>query len=438
MENCRLGDEKINKNQHDSRKLIYTKQGERWLSQFDALDQETAKLLLNSLTLVSHTEFRRNLEALILDVSTKIAGPVALYAVRELKKEPDKGQLFSSHVVPFFDQVTKSNNGKNVNSIGVSSDQGSEAIVAQIIRQLSKANPKKILNHPSKEELRTQRCDSLMFIDDYIGSGQRVSDFIDAFWRDRTIASWLSSKHIKIQVVAYSATAQGLRHLEFLKASPELIIYRDSATFITLPIKVERREALLELCEKYGRKALKGRKHFWWGYQKSMSSLVFEHGCPNNTPAILWDPDDKEGKWIGIFPNRTVDTITASVFPPEIVCGDPIQTLHDVGQTRLARSGALMRRGTVGTLILVVLGLIAKGQRKRSTICYATGLNSKDYELLLSKCIKWKFLTPERRITPRGLSELSAAKQISFSPKGNLAVGSDYYYPRQLRETTYD
>lgn len=373
-----------------------------------------------------------------MDVSTKIAGPVALYAVRELKKEPYKGQLFSSHVVPFFDQVIKSNNGKNVNSIGVSSDQGSEAIVAQIIRQLSKANPKKILNHPSKEELRAQRCDSLMFIDDYIGSGQRVSDFIDAFWRDRTIASWLSSKHIKIQVVAYSATAQGLRYLEFLKASPELIIYRDSATFITLPIKVERRDALLNLCEKYGRKALKGRKHFWWGYQKSMSSLVFEHGCPNNTPAILWDPDDKKGKWVGIFPNRTVDTITASVFPPEIVCGDPIQTLHDVGQTRLAMSGALMRRGTVGSLILVVLGLIAKGQRKRSTICYATGLNSKDCELLLSKCIKWKFLTPERRITPRGLSELSAAKQISFSPKGYLAVGSDYYYPRQLRETTYD
>ncbi|WP_211586596.1 hypothetical protein, partial [Klebsiella pneumoniae] len=80
------------------------------------------------------------------------------------------------------------------------------------------------------------------FIDDYIGSGQRVSDFIDAFWRDRTIASWLSSKHIKIQVVAYSATAQGLRRLGFLKAFPELIIYRDSATFITLPIKVERRE----------------------------------------------------------------------------------------------------------------------------------------------------------------------------------------------------
>lgn len=88
MENCRLGDRKINKNQHDPRKLIYTKQGEKWLSQFDALDQETAKLLLNSLTLVSHTEFRRNLEALILDVSTKVAGPVALYAVRELKKNP--------------------------------------------------------------------------------------------------------------------------------------------------------------------------------------------------------------------------------------------------------------------------------------------------------------------------------------------------------------
>jgi hypothetical protein len=169
-----------------------------------------------------------------------------------------------------------------------------------------------------------------------------------------------------------------------------------------------------------------------------MSSLVFEHGCPNNTPAILWDPDDKNGSWVGIFPNRTVGTTTASVFPPGIVRGDATQTLRDVGQTRLAKSGALMRRGELGVLILVILGIIAKGQRKRAAICYATGLSSKDCEAVISKCIKWQFLTPERRITPRGLSELTAAKRMSISPQGFLAVGSDYYYPSKLRETTYD
>ncbi|MFE4109406.1 hypothetical protein [Kosakonia sp. YIM B13611] len=428
---------KDKENQPDARKLVYTQQGEKWLNQFDELDREVAKLLLNSLTLVSHTEFRRNLENLIMEASAKVDGPVGLYAIRELKKQNDEG-FFSTHVIPFFEQAILSKDGKSVNSVEATSDQGSEAIVAQIIRQLSKANPNKILNHPSKERLRIHQCDSLIFIDDYIGSGRRVYEFIDAFWRDKTIVSWLSTKHIKIQVVAYSATERGIELLGSLKAKPELIIHRDSPTFKTLPIKAERRDALLYLCEKYGRKALKKRKHVWWGFNKGMSSLIFEHGCPNNTPAILWATEDKNGEWIGIFPNRTIDSTTASVFPFEIVRGDAVQTLYDVGQLRLAKSGALTRRGKLGILILVVLGLVAKGQRKRSAISYATGLNQKDCDLLLSKCIKWKFLTPEIRITRRGLSELSAAKNTSVSLKNPLAVGSDYYYPRQLRETTYD
>lgn len=422
--------------QHTARKLIYTQQGAKWLAQFDPIDQETAKLLASSLILVSHTEFRRNLENQICEISDKHSGHVGLYAVRELKKA-GTGLYFHEAIIPFFQQVTTSEDGKSVNAVGLTSDQGSEALVAQIIRQISKANPSKYMNHPSKEALRAQKCDALIFIDDFIGSGRRVSEFIEAFWQDSTVVSWLSSKHIKIEVLAYSGSEFGLKRLGKLKSRPEVNIYRDAPSFKTLPVNFERREALIELCEKYGRIALKGRKHVWWGYKQGMTSLVFEHGCPNNTPAILWDPDDKKGKWVGLFPNRTVDASTTSVFPPEIVRGDTVETLRDVGQTRLAKSGSLTRRGEAGALILVVLGLIAKGQRKRSSICYATGLNSKDCEMILSKCIKWQFLTPERRVTPRGLSELDAARRSTFPPKRFLEVGSDYYYPRQLRATAY-
>lgn len=424
-------------NQPDQRKLIYTQQGEKWLNQFDELDKEAAKLLLNSLTLISHTEFRRNIEKIIMDVSNRLAGPVALYAVREIKREK-KESSFDSHIVPFFDQVTLSDNGRSINSLGVTSDQGSEAIVAQIIRQLSKNNPAKILNHPSKEQLKISKCNSLIFIDDYIGSGRRVAEFIESFWKDKTIVSWLSSKHINIQVVAYSATEQGIKHAGSAKSHPTITIYRDSPTFKTLPISLEKRNEILNLCEKYGRKVLKKRKNIWWGFNKGMSSLVFEHGCPNNTPAILWATEDKNGEWIGIFPNRSINLETVSVFPFEIVQGNAVQTLHDVGQSRLAKSGALIRRGKLGILVLTILGLVAKGQRKRSAISYATGLNQRDCDLLLSKCIKWKFLSPEIRITPRGLAELSAAKNITLSMKQTLAVGSNYYYPRKLRATTYD
>ena len=42
-------------NDAQAQKLIHTDQGQKWLSQFELLDQEIAIRLANSLTLVSHT-----------------------------------------------------------------------------------------------------------------------------------------------------------------------------------------------------------------------------------------------------------------------------------------------------------------------------------------------------------------------------------------------
>ncbi len=418
-----------------ARQLIYTAQGQKWLNQFDQFDQEAAKLLARSLTLVSHVEFRRNLEELILERGNSLVGSVGLYSVRELKKDTSCPS-WNRSVLPFFEQVTASSDGKTVNSLSASSDQGSEAIVAQIIRQLSKSDPVKYLNHPSKDALRDQKCDALFFVDDFVGSGRRVSNFIDAFWKDKTIVSWLSSKHIALNIITYSGTGEGIKRLQRHRSRPDVTIHRDTPALHMLPISQERREIIYDLCEKYGKRALKTRGHFWWGYQKGMASLVFEHGCPNNTPAILWDPDYKNAKWIGLFPNRTVDASTTSVFPTEIVQGDPVKTLYDVGQIRLAKSGALLRRGKIGQLVLIVLALIAQGQRKRSSISHATGLSVKDCEHLLSKCVEWQFISGERRITPRGVSELRAAKMTQQKNNETVDVGSDYYYPQQLRATT--
>ena len=418
-----------------ARQLVCTLQGQKWLSQFDPVDQEVAKLLTRLLTLVSHVEFRRKLEELIINRGKMVDGPIGLYAVRELEKDKSNPS-WNRSVLPFFEQVTVSSDGKTVSALNAASDQGSEAIVAQIIRQLSKSAPTKYLNHPSKDALRDQKCDALFFVDDFIGSGNRVSDFIDAFWQDKTIVSWLSSKHIVLNIVTYSGTERGLERLQSHRSRPEVSIHRDTPALHMLPISIERRESIYELCKKYGNIALKTRRHFWWGYKKGMASLVFEHGCPNNTPAILWDPDHKNANWIGLFPNRTVDASTTSVFPMEIVQGNPVQTLFDVGQKRLAKSGALLRRGEIGQLVLMVLALVAQGQRKRSAISYATGLSVKDCEKILSKCVEWQFISADRRITPRGLSELNVAKLIQHKHTGYLDVGSDYYYPIQLRAAT--
>jgi len=412
-----------------SRSLVHTQQGMRWLSQFDVLDKELAVSIANNLTLVSHIEFERNLIAKIESTAASIPGVVALFAVRELKRDTD------GHLIPYYSQVS-SLDGKSVNALSDSADQGSEARVAHIVRQLCRFNAAKYLNHPTITAMRESKCDAILFIDDFIGSGRRVDEFMYSFWLESTVVSWLSGKQISFQVVAYSGLNESIQSLSSQKSKPIIHIYRDATTFNNIAWSDGKKANAKKLFIKYGRIANSKRKNMWWGFKEGLAAIIFEHGCPNNTPAILWEPDFSGSGWIGLFPNRTVTNDVASVFPPEIQRGDPIQILTEVGQAKIAKSGALARRGEAGELILLVLALIAKGQRKRSTLSFATGLNVDLIERLVGKCIKWEFITPQRRITPKGLAELDAARKMKPSKTYSLDKGTDYYYPQQLREIT--
>ncbi len=422
----------------NSRKLIHSEQGKKWLAQFDLLDQEIASLIANILTLVSHNEFERNLISKIENVVDSISGPVALFAMREMcpPRPVLKGKKFPVEVdvaVPFYKQVKECDKGRSVSPVGHTANIGSEGRIVSIIRQFCKRNKKKFLNHPTLERLRKTKCDAILCVDDFIGSGGRAHDFLDALWQERTIVSWHSSKHIVFHVIAYSATEEGVKRTKQHKSSPDVHVYRDCPTFASLPWSKERKESVIKLCEKYGKKANKRRGHLWLGYKKTMAAIVFEHGCPNNVPAILVEKNDK---WIGLFPDRVVTSKTLSVFSSEIPKEANLNVLNDIGQKKLSQSPKLIRRGEKGRVFLTILALVAKGKRKKSTLCYSTGLNNDDCDRYLSKCIKWGFVTPQKRITPVGLLELNAVKRIGKVKSELLDKGVDYYYPQQLRKAT--
>ena len=61
-----------------------TEIAQRWLSQFSIGDRALATELLQAIQLVSRDEFADGLRALILEKVGEHAGPVALYAEREL------------------------------------------------------------------------------------------------------------------------------------------------------------------------------------------------------------------------------------------------------------------------------------------------------------------------------------------------------------------
>jgi len=407
------------KEELESVNLLYTKRGRQWLEQFAIADREVAERIVRSLTLVSHSQFERSLQRILESEVVEREAPVAFFAVREV----DAG-------VSYFEKCTNSDSGE-IDALVHGADHGSEARIASIIRNYCKTSPGTLLNHPTIKRMRSSRCRTIILVDDFIGSGKRTSDFIQSFWCSHSVTSWRSLKYIRFIVVAYSGTDAGIRRVKKHKARPEIVIERGCPSFKHMPWRRQVIEQVRSVCQRYGKKTCK--KRFSLGFLSVMGSMVFEHGCPNNAPAILWAPSTDKKPWSALFPDRVILAGEKSAFPPEITRQDPVRTLLDVGQKGLAKSGALMRRGKTGETILIILALIAKGQRRQIALSYATGLSELDCLRIVEKCIKWEFITQSRRITQKGRAELMAARQFKDRSSKIPERGEECYYPTQLR-----
>ncbi len=401
-------------------RLPNTIAGKDWLSQFDAGDQATATRLLASLTLVSHSAFERALSSHILREALKVVGPVAIYATRELQPGTN-----------YFEAMAKSDDPLAPHdAVAAGADLGSEARIAAIIRNLCKTDPSKLLNHPSLEKLRKTRAKAIFTVDDIIGSGKRTSLFIKAMWYSDSIMSWHSRNQIRFAAIAYSATTAGIHVVRTLRCRPEVIIVRDCPTFDELPWQAGIGEAITEICNRYGKRTSRPRMRL--GFNNTMAALVFEHGCPNNAPSILWAPSGASG-WRPLFPDRTVVPEVASAFPPDISARDPVAILKDMAVEDTELPPALLGVSPLGITSMAVLALVARGVRSRSALSYATGYDALECGALLDRCVERGYLSPTLRITEAGRAELNKTGQRKPELNRVPPRGEDVYYPEQLR-----
>lgn len=401
-------------------RLPNTTAGQGWLGQFEPEDRETATRLLGALTLVSHSAFERALSSRILAEASKIEGPVALYATRELEPDTDYFSAMADPEDPLAPH----------DAVAGGADLGSEARIAAIIRNLCKTEPDKLLNHPSLEMLRQTRAKAIFTVDDIIGSGKRTAGFIKAIWYSDSVMSWHSRHQIRFAAIAYSGTVAGIHKVRALRCRPEVIIVRDCPTFDALPWHNEIGEAVTKLCNRYGKRT--SRPGMRLGFKRTMAALVFEHGCPNNAPSILWAPTEESG-WSPLFPDRTVLPEAASAFPPDVMARDPIAIFNDLAGEESEVPPAILGEAPLGITTMTVLALVARGVRSRTALSYATGYDARECAALLDRCMARGYLTATLRLTTAGRAELEESGQPAAKLNRVPPRGEDAYYPDQLR-----
>lgn len=163
-----------------------------WLDQFDERRRHTAQMLLTRLRFVSRDDFSWWLQRAVAQLP---AGERhALYSVRKL--DENNNQFWDSSGAPAFRS---------------SKTLGSEDLVYSVISGLVRDHQGRLLDHPPLNDLKNEKIRNYVLIDDSIGSGRRVSDFINAMLANPRFLSWWSFGWIKITILSFARSRQAER-----------------------------------------------------------------------------------------------------------------------------------------------------------------------------------------------------------------------------------
>jgi len=379
-------------------------------------DRPLAEQLIESLLLLPASRFRHELIDLVDHFRDSHVGRIALYAARKAS-------------TPYFKDKRLS-----PQQVEPSTEVGSEGQIAQIITNLNRLD-KRFLTHPPISVLRRFRCQEIILLDDVVSSGQRIEEFLSEFIVVDTIRSWRSFGWLTFHVVAYAISRSGEERIKNFfsnrRSHPHCkgveFHYVQRIPSFPRPWTEQQEKDLRELCRVYGQRGgIKPADRE--GHQRSMSTIVFEHGCPNNAPGILWT---KTKKWKPLFPDRAIPPSLLGLFNEEQsqgVLATPFEQLIRADTSQIRRAV-----GKRGADFLLVLSAVAKKLRNANDVADATGLSTRTVDQMIGLARDSGLIDSANVLTPMGRSELRYAQDLGNLPEEPPALRDDPYFPTSLR-----
>ena len=441
---------------NSKRSLAETKVGIEWLKQFDSEDIETACLLLDSLVFVSNKKLVDGIKNCIDKFLETHEGNVAIYVAREVpqavrdywkkqeenrvdkilrreleeavgirKISKDKSAKLAIGKAPTYFE-NKRSRPKPIN-VSQKDGIGSEGTFAHLCRDICATNSR-LLNHPSLSGIKKSRCCWLLCIDDIIGSGKRMDEFIKWLNMHKTIKSKRSFGWLKFAAISYAVSEKGLARLQGCNAIKEIQYNMSMPSGRTFWTELQRKN-IVDLCKKYGKRTSK--TWFPCGFGKSMTLTVFEHKCPNTAPAILWAPPSK--KWKSLFDNRP--GIVLEKWPKANKDRNQERILKSLGHTRLCKPTFFSRLNVDSRQLLVLLASLAVKKRKITILSDMLELPQDAIKEMLARCCEFGWINNKLYLTDSGLKTLEAAKRNQCLPIWNVELKDDFYYPNALRSS---
>lgn len=441
-------------------RLSETSEALEWLSQFREAELPIARRLLDDLGIVTPTDFTVQMRRLVLRAIEGYHETVALYPVWEVVRprvRRDGTVLELGESIFPLDQPCDSElalTAEGGSGSGPADPNrpkprltipdpripiaGSVGTFVQLIAAIQRERENS-LDRPACHLLRTTRCHQVLLLDDVVGSGKRVTDYLEAFYRHPTIKSWFSYGKIAFTVVCYAATKRAVRRLAIYRPRknhtrphPVRVVY-DQILFNGRSFwSVEERRSIEALCRKYAYRT--SRPKWPLGFRDAFSMIVFPHGIPNTAPAILWA--GKPGEWKPLFPERGVSTTLLQQF--DQVQRDPAgerleETLARVNQLRLAGQDWSRHATPTYRRLILLLGILARGFRNEGRIMEILELGPAKYQHLLADARNLALIATDLGLTPMGVRELEYARNMRVSPWEAGPLSEEFYVPQSLK-----
>lgn len=380
----------------------------QWIEQFDLVDKYAAELLLQSLKFVSFSEFESSIQVQVESIVNKV-------------------QIKDKACVAIF-PVSKNLTNKFNQEKERKQENDSSGRIAHTLKNLERKLGSKVEVSPRIKSMANKKVRHIIYVDDFIGSGQRIIDF----WQDdvsKSVKSWVSGGYCQVWLVCYTAHAQGVERIV-----KKLNAFEEATIRTTIgPLgksSIIQSERLKELVVKYGARTSKPNVSL--GYGANCTPIIFQHGCPNNAPAILWvngKPNKRtnsisEDRWDALFSERSIDTSLYPLFDKNITFQSYPELLWSAGQFRLAIE-FLESENEEAKLHNLILALASKKYTRRriSEILIPIGDES---EVAINTLTKHGLIDEDMNLSIFGRDVLERNRR-----KKNEFVDKDYedYYP---------
>ncbi len=366
-----------------------------WLRQFDQTDVHAARFALDSLKLVSFSQFEASIIRTVGSIVEDLKGKIAVFTI-------DKKIIDSS------------------------SKPGSEDRLGHTLTGLTRVFPDRLLIKPTDDQMAVEKVSNVILVDDFVASGSRILDFWHA-WNPKRLKSWISFGYCKLWLTGYAIHRKGRA------AALEIFGLEEDRIVFDVILEHDRNFWPPSLIEFLERNAIRTyHRPFTANFGGIQGPIVFQHGCPDNAPAVFC----RSGPgFLPLFPNRSIPTPLYPCFDGYTDRYRTSELLWNSGQPTLALQTLEVlsdERNTFQSEILGILGLLAKGLSSRKLISVMT-LSAHTISDRLESCQNLGLLDSRNEVTPFGYDLLARARGKYLSSNAP-AVESDpnaiFYVPK--------